>query len=102
MKQIRMTGPTIAVLAILLETGRQASGSEIGRASNLMSGTLYPVLHRLEQAGWIEGADEDVDPHVVGRPRKRFYSLRQEARRAAMQATAKIGYWSNQEVDRAV
>jgi PadR family transcriptional regulator PadR len=29
----------------------------------------------LELATWIKGEWEDVDPAVVGRPRRRFYTL---------------------------
>ena len=39
------------------------------------SGTLYPLLARLEAAGWFTSEWEDVDPSEVGRPRRRLYKL---------------------------
>jgi PadR family transcriptional regulator PadR len=53
----------------------ELSGAEIGRATKLPSGTLYPILSRLEQAHWLESRWETDDPHALGRPRRRFYHL---------------------------
>ena len=44
-------------------------------AAGLATGTLYPILLRLESAGWFVSRWENVDPTAVGRPRKRFYRL---------------------------
>jgi DNA-binding PadR family transcriptional regulator len=51
------------------------SGADIGRVTNLLSGTLYPILLRLEKARWVESSWEVEDPHELGRPRRRFYRL---------------------------
>ena len=70
----RITGPTLKVLGALLSSGSaELSGAEISRATKLASGTLYPILFRLERAGWLESRWEDDDPKVLGRPRRRFY-----------------------------
>ena len=64
------------VLKLLLEKpldGR--SGADISRVLNLSSGTLYPLLARLEKAGWLKSEWETIDPSQAGRPRKRFYKL---------------------------
>jgi DNA-binding PadR family transcriptional regulator len=50
-------------------------GLEMGKAAGLPSGTIYPILARLERAGWIESEREDVDPKVVGRRARRYYKL---------------------------
>jgi DNA-binding PadR family transcriptional regulator len=72
----RITGPTLKVLGALLASPRdELSGAEIGRAARLASGTLYPILIRLEQAGWLESRWETEDPHELGRPRRRFYRV---------------------------
>jgi hypothetical protein len=39
------------------------------------SGTLYPIMLRLETAGWFVSRREAVDPAHVGRPRRRLYRL---------------------------
>jgi PadR family transcriptional regulator len=72
----RITGPTLKVLGTLLSSGRvELSGAEISRATNLASGTLYPILFRLERAGWLESRWEEEDPKALGRPRRRFYQV---------------------------
>ena len=45
------------------------------RDTGLASGTLYPILVRLERAGWVEAQWEDIDPTVEGRPSRRYYRL---------------------------
>jgi PadR family transcriptional regulator PadR len=72
----RITGPTLKVLGALLSSGNvELSGAEISRATKLASGTLYPILFRLERAGWLESRWEDDDPKALGRPRRRFYHV---------------------------
>lgn len=86
-KEPRITGPTLKVFGAFWERPTQPiSGSEITRATGLASGTLYPILFRLEQAGWLESEWEDVDPSEVKRPRRRLYrmtGLGQESIRAS-------------------
>jgi PadR family transcriptional regulator PadR len=72
----RITGPTLKVLAALLSSPRdELSGAEVGRATKLASGTLYPILLRLEGAGWLDSRWETEDPKELGRPRRRFYRV---------------------------
>ena len=69
-----MTGPTLKVLgAVLGATGGELSGAEIGREAKLSSGTLYPILMRLEDCGWLESRWETEGPQTLGRPRRRYY-----------------------------
>ena len=55
--------------------GRELSGAAISREARLTSGTLYPMLMRLEQYGWLESRWEIDDPQTLGRPRRRYYRL---------------------------
>jgi PadR family transcriptional regulator PadR len=72
----RITGPTLKVLGTLLSSPRdELSGAEIGRVAKLASGTLYPILLRLEGAGWLQSRWEREDPSELGRPRKRLYRV---------------------------
>lgn len=72
----RMTIPTQLVLrALLAEPTAELYGSEIAGAAGLMSGTVHPILARLEAAGWVESRWEDVDPKVAARPARRYYCL---------------------------
>jgi PadR family transcriptional regulator, regulatory protein PadR len=72
----RMTLPTQLVLRELLtDPDRAMYGLEICAAAGLPSGTIHPILARLERVGWLESSWEEVDPHEKGRPRRRYYRL---------------------------
>ncbi len=72
----RLTSQTLKVLALLTaRTEPEMSGADIGRATKLASGTLYPILFRLEQARWVESHCEAEDPEQLGRPRRRLYRI---------------------------
>jgi len=53
----------------------EISGAEVGRATDLATGTLYPILMRLEEAGWVESRWETENPQELGRPRRRLYQM---------------------------
>jgi PadR family transcriptional regulator, regulatory protein PadR len=73
---VRLSAPTLRVLRWLLEKPlREVSGAEISRAVGVSSGTLYPLLARLERVSWLTSNWENVDPSKAGRPRRRFYKL---------------------------
>ncbi len=72
----RMTLPTQLVLhALLTDADREQYGAELGAAAGLPSGTIHPILARLEGVGWVASRWEDVDPHLAGRPPRRYYRL---------------------------
>jgi hypothetical protein len=72
----RLTWATLKVFKVLLEDpGGRHYGLEVGKATGLPSGSIYPLLMRFEQAGWLISDWEDVDPKAAGRPRRRLYQL---------------------------
>ena len=76
MTEVRLSHPTLKVLAFLLDKPlQQRSGAEISKSTGVASGTLYPMLIRLETAKWLDSEWEQIDPHKEGRPRRRFYNL---------------------------
>ena len=77
MAEIRLTQATLRVLRYLLQdrVQRGHAGAEISAATRVNSGTLYPMLLRLEAAGWLASEWEQIDPRQAGRPRRRFYRL---------------------------
>jgi PadR family transcriptional regulator len=89
---IKMTGPVQQVLRTLLEDpGRLRYGLEISKLAGLETGTLYPVMARLEGVGWVESSWEDPDLSVSdGRPRRRYYQLTKEGAEQARLALAEI------------
>jgi DNA-binding PadR family transcriptional regulator len=81
----RMSAQTLKLLAALLEAdAREMSGAEIGKSTKLQSGTLYPILMRLENYGWLSSRWETEEPNELGRPRRRFYRLTGLGQRQAM------------------
>jgi len=76
-KMPRMTLPTQLVLGELIaEPTRRIHGFELCAATGQPSGTVYPILARLEGLGWLESEWEEPDVHVpAGRPRRRYYQL---------------------------
>ncbi len=71
-----MTTTVATVVAALLERpDADHYGLALMRGTGLASGTLYPVLARLREAGWIEARWEEIDPVAAGRPARRYYRL---------------------------
>jgi DNA-binding PadR family transcriptional regulator len=78
------------VLQVMLgETGSKRYGLEIGREAGLRSGTVHPILARLERVGWAESRWEEIDPRAEGRPARRYYWLTAEGASEARRALAK-------------
>jgi len=74
--EVKITAQTLKVLGSLVSCPHdEVSGAEITRVAKLASGTLYPILLRLEQAHWLESRWEVGDPRVLGRPRRRLYRV---------------------------
>jgi len=79
-----MTAQTLKVLAMFLaDTDLEWYGFSLVDQTKIKSGTLYPILIRLEQAGWLASRLEDIDPKIAGRPPRRLYALTGQGERAA-------------------
>jgi PadR family transcriptional regulator len=86
-----MTLSTQLVLgAMLAEPAQEMYGLQIGQAAELPSGTIHPILARLEGCGWLESRWEDIDPAEEGRPRRRYYRLSAEGAECARTALARV------------
>ncbi len=69
-----MTIQTLALLsAMLADPCGEWYGLELSRVSGVSTGTLYPILARLEGSGWLVSCWEAIDPSLEGRPRRRLY-----------------------------
>ena len=87
----RMTIPTQLVLQALVEAD-EAYGAELGSQTRLPSGTVHPILARLEGLDWVVSRWEDIDPSAEGRPARRYYRLTENGRaqaRAALDRAAR-------------
>ena len=85
-----MTIPTQLVLRTFLhDPSRELYGVEISEAAGLPSGTVHPILARLEGVTWVESHWEDIDPRKEGRPARRYYRLTSSGLEFAQSALAR-------------
>jgi DNA-binding PadR family transcriptional regulator len=86
-----MTTSVLKVVAALLAGGdTERYGLQLMQDTGLPSGTLYPILVRLERAGWVASRWEEVDPAAEGRPPRRYYRLTGEGAVEARREVALI------------
>jgi PadR family transcriptional regulator, regulatory protein PadR len=72
--RIRLSKQTIEILqALLIRPGHWQHGYAISKVTGIASGTLYPILMRLEKQGWLETSWEEA--RVPGRPPRHRYRL---------------------------
>lgn len=88
---VRMTTAVATVLsAFLADPAEDRYGLDLMRVTGHPSGTLYPILLRLQRAGWVDAHWEDVDPVTAGRPARRYYRLTPDGAVAARTAVAEL------------
>jgi PadR family transcriptional regulator len=80
-----MSSQTIAVLHALKGSSRSWSyGYDLSKITGLKSGTLYPILTRLHDEGWLENKwEQSPEP---GRPPRHLYRLTADGSLAASNA----------------
>ncbi len=89
--EIRLTVPVVRLLAVLVaDPDGDHYGLALMRESGLASGTLYPILARLTDAGWLEKSWEQLDPVAAGRPARAYYRLTPAALPLARQRLAEL------------
>lgn len=72
----RMTSATQDVLAAFLaDPQRELSGLQVCSGAGVRSGSVHPLLARLEGMGWLESRWEDLDATQEQRPARRLYRL---------------------------
>ena len=91
MSRPRLTTSVLKVMAALLaDLSAERYGLQLMQDTGLPSGTLYPILVRLERAGWVESRWEQADPVAEGRPPRRYYLLTAEGATAAHDEVARM------------
>jgi DNA-binding MarR family transcriptional regulator len=88
MGQLRLTQATLAVVGVLMDAGPDDHvwGLRLCEEADLGSGTVYPLLERLEKAGIVTSFWEDPPP--ANRPPRRFYELTSAGRQEVAAAIA--------------
>ncbi len=83
----RLTKATVQILTALLESPLSwRYGYDLMKGSGLASGTLYPLLARLEDDGWLE--TRWGESALPGRPPRHLYRLTASGRAEARAAVA--------------
>lgn len=82
----------VRLLAVMLEDpAAEYWGTDLMRRLEIKSGTLYPLLDRLENdRGLLASRSEPVDPAQVGRPARRLYRLTGEGEAVARAEVRKL------------
>jgi PadR family transcriptional regulator PadR len=84
---LRMSDVTLRVLSVFVnDPSSNWYGLELCQEAGLKSGTIYPMLARLESAGILESHFETGESSQLGRPRRRLYRLTPIGAVAARQA----------------
>ena len=73
---MRISHQTKRVLQAFLDAPTEETyGFVLAQATGLKAGTLYPVLQRLVDEGWVTARWEEIDESQEGRRRRRYYRL---------------------------
>ena len=86
-KARRISDETAAVLTLFLSAPQEARyGREILVEAGLKSGSLYPILHRLEDRELLESSWEELQSAVEAKRRpRRLYRLRSSSAKRAQE-----------------
>lgn len=98
----RASRQTVGVMvAIARRDGSWAYGYDIARETGLKSGSLYPILARLAELGWLAATWETVA--IPGRPARHLYRLTPAGtaalREAASQTDSMLAYGAPRTVE---
>jgi PadR family transcriptional regulator len=81
---VKLTGPLERVLRVMItDPSTPQYGYDLMKAAKLPSGTLYPMLARLQQDGLVDSEWETQRENAGGRPPRKYYRLTAEGLRVA-------------------
>jgi PadR family transcriptional regulator PadR len=87
--RINLTYPVALVLAALAAGHRY--GFDIMEATGLPSGTVYPLLRRLEAGEFVAAEWEGEEPaQQEGRPQRRYYAITEAGRELLARARGRF------------
>jgi DNA-binding PadR family transcriptional regulator len=92
LKVVRLSHHSLTVLKVFYDDPRASlSGSDIMQKTDMLSGTLYPILIRFENAGLLKSKQEPGTASSLGRPRRRLYKITPEGIQVVHQALIELG-----------
>jgi PadR family transcriptional regulator PadR len=81
---VKLTGALERLLrALLADPSARRYGYDLMKAARLPSGTLYPMLSRLQDQGLVSSEWEQARDDANGRPPRKYYQLTGEGIRVA-------------------
>jgi DNA-binding PadR family transcriptional regulator len=81
---MKLTGPLERVLRVFLaDASERRYGYDLMKAARLPSGTLYPMLARLQDQGLVTSEWEPQPAGASGRPPRKYYQLTGDGIRVA-------------------
>lgn len=76
MQDLDITPRMATVLKVFLgDPDQPRYGFELMKLTGMASGSLYPMLAKLEAAGWLARGKEEIDPRAAGRPARTHYTI---------------------------
>lgn len=85
----RVTDATVDVIQVLLSGEPDLYGLKIAREIGRPTGSIVPILMRLESCGWVTSEWEEANGR--GGPRRRFYRLHPDCLSPARELVAMRG-----------
>lgn len=83
MKPVKLTLPTARMLRALLDGPRY--GFDLAVSMTMPTGTVFPMLGRMEAGGLVTSVLEQIDQHEAKRPARRYYQLTPAGRAYAVE-----------------
>ena len=91
--EVKLTHTSALVLKVI--SGGCNYGFDIMERTGLPSGTVYPILRRLEEAGLILARWEPEAARELQRPQRRYYKLTRAGERTLAQASLRYPLLEN-------
>jgi PadR family transcriptional regulator, regulatory protein PadR len=88
-----------SALVLKVISGGSRYGFDIMEKTGLPSGTVYPILRRLEQSELIQSKWEPGEAHQLQRPQRRYYRLTRTGERTLVKATQRYPLLENLTAD---
>jgi PadR family transcriptional regulator PadR len=96
--EVKLTHTSALVLKVI--SGGCSYGFDIMERIGLPSGTVYPILRRLEEAGLILARWEPEPAQELQRPQRRYYKLTRTGERILAQASLRYPLLENLTADK--
>jgi DNA-binding PadR family transcriptional regulator len=100
---VKLTRPLERVLRVFLaDISARHYGYDLMKAAGLPSGTLYPMLARLQDQGLVTSQWEPQSAGAGGRPPRKYYQLTGDGIRVARLELAQAGQAANRATSQPV